>query len=370
MEDATLEVGQGGYFQQIKGYDQHLLIGKSKTYISRLFINGGEVRMVVHEPFRIDGNGIVEIDNGGILRTVRAIDVGSGGLGDRCGIILGNGTFCATPYTSESDEGSPIYNYRGFIKYHNIITAGAVPVTVKGDFLFDLTHFVNNPMTNQSDTVTSQWKFENGGRLRVKGNGKKLIFRSSSASHLALDLTSELPAATVEILPTDDGEGAPAPQSIEWTVPTNGVTAGTVMAQELDGQAVPLVASYRVPDGATFSDAAMAGWNSGFASATTSNLTFESGASWSIAAFPFSPLALAGSLSLPASLPCTVVAGGPASAGAVVETVATAAEGISGADCAFPCRGVGVNLKNSSVAVDGSSVVLSYASPGFMLLVR
>ena len=369
-EDATLEVGPGGYFQQIKGYNQHLLIGKSKIYTSRLFINGGEVRMVVHEPFNIDGNGIVEIDNGGVLRTVRAIGVGAGGLGDRCGIILGNGTFCATPYTSDSDEGSPIYNYRGFIKYHNIITAGAVPITVKGDFLFDLTYFVNNPMTNQSDTVTSQWKFENGGRLRVKGAGKKLIFRSSGAPHLALDLTAELPAATVEILPTDDGEGAPAPQSIEWTVPTNGVTAGTVMAQELDGQAVPLVASYRVPDGATFTDAAMTEWNSGFASATTSNLTFESGASWSIAAFPFSPLTLAGSLSLPASLPCTVTAGNGQKTEVVDEPVLTAAEGISGADCAFPCKGVGINLKNASMKVDGSSVVFSYASPGFMMILR
>jgi hypothetical protein len=65
-----------------------------------------------------------------------------------------------------------------------------------------------------------------------------------------------------------------------------------------------------------------------------------------------------------------VVAGGPASAGAVVETIATAADGISGADCAFPCRGVGVNLKNSSIAVDGSSVVLSYVSPGFMMILR
>ena len=187
---------------------------------------------------------------------------------------------------------------------------------------------------------------------------------------MALDLSTELPAAKVKILAADDGEGAPAPQSIEWTVPTNGVTAGTVVTDGLEGQPVPLVASYRVPDGATFSDAAMAGWATGFSDGGVSNLTFESGASWQFAAFPFSPLTLAGSLSLPASLPCTVVAGGPASAGAEVATVATAAEGISGADCAFPCRGVGVNLKNSSIAVDGSSVVLSYVSPGFMMILR
>ncbi len=368
--DATLEVGPGGYFQHINGYNQHMLIGKSKNFISRLYINGGEVRMVVHEPFNIDGNGIVEIDNGGVLRTVRPIGVGSGGLGNRCGIIFGNGTFCATQYLGEGVEESPIYNYRGFIKYANIISSGAVPVTVKGDFLFDLTYFVNNPITNQSDTVTSVWKFEDGGRIRVKGNKKKFIIRRSSMPHAAIDLTTELPAATVEFLAEDNGEGAPAPQSIEWTVPTNGVTAGTVVTDGLEGQAVPLVASYRVPANAEFSDAAMAGWATGFADGGVSNLTFESGSAWRFAAFPFSPLALAGALSLPAELPCTVVAGGPAGTGAAVAPVATAAEGVSGADCVFPCRGVGVNLRNSSIAVDGASVVLSYASPGFMVILK
>jgi hypothetical protein len=245
-----------------------------------------------------------------------------------------------------------------------------VPVTVKGDFLFDLTYFVNDPITNQSDTVTSVWKFEDGGRIHVKGNNKTFIFRGSSAPHLALDLTTELPAATVKILPADDGEGAPVPQSIEWTVPTNGVTAGTVVTDGLEGQQVPLVASYRVPENAEFSDAAMTGWATGFSDGGVSNLTFEIGASWRFAAFPFSPLTLAGALSLPAELPCTVVAGGPAGTGAVVEPVATAAEGISGSDCVFPCRGVGVNLRNSSIEVDGASVVLSYASPGFMVILK
>ena len=54
----------------------------------------------------------------------------------------------------------------------------------------------------------------------------------------------------------------------------------------------------------------------------------------------------------------------------VDEPVLTAAEGISGADCAFPCKGVGINLKNASMKVDGSSVVFSYASPGFMMILR
>ena len=187
---------------------------------------------------------------------------------------------------------------------------------------------------------------------------------------MALDLTTELPAATVEFLAEDNGEGAPAPQSIEWTVPTNGVTAGTVVTDGLEGQSVPLVASYRVPENAEFSAAAMAGWATGFADGGVSNLTFESGSAWRIPAFPFSPLTLAGALSLPAELPCTVVAGGPAGTGAAVVPVATAAEGVSGADCVFPCRGVGVNLRNSSIAVDGASVVLSYASPGFMVILR
>ena len=366
-EDATLEIGPGGYFQHIIGYNQGYYIGKSKTYTSRLYINGGEMRMTVVEPFRIDGNGIVEIDNGGILRTVRTIDVGTGGLGSRCGMILGNGSFCITPHMGDGVPEGAQWAYRGFIYYANLINKGSFPITVKGDFVFDLTSLSRSAITNQSDAVTSQWKFENGGRIHVKGN-KTLFVRG--IPHMALDLSTELPAAKVKILAADDGEGAPAPQSIEWTVPTNGVTAGTVVTDGLEGQPVPLVASYRVPDGATFSDAAMAGWATGFSDGGVSNLTFESGASWQFAAFPFSPLTLAGSLSLPASLPCTVVAGGPASAGAEVATVATAAEGISGADCAFPCRGVGVNLKNSSIAVDGSSVVLSYVSPGFMMILR
>ena len=370
-DDATLEIGPGGYFQHIIGYNHAFLIGKSKTYTSRFFINGGEVRTLTGESFRMDGNGIVEIDNGGVLRAVNQITFGTGGLGDRCAIILGNGTFCATT----TGEGAS-YTWRGFVKRGDIINGGSIPdgglipVTVKGDFLFDLSNFVNNSVTNQTDTTAVVWRFEDGGRIRVKGNNKTFVFRSGSAPQIALDLSTELPAATVKILPADDGEGAPAPQSIEWTIPTNGVTAGTVVTEGLEGQPVPLVASYRVPENAEFSDAAMTGWATGFSDGGVSNLTFESGAAWRFVAFPFSPLALAGSLSLPAELPCTVVAGGPASAGAVVETVATAAEGISGADCAFPCRGVGVNLRNSSIAVDGSSVVLSYASPGFMMILK
>ena len=367
-KDATLEIGPGGYFRHSKGYNQGYYIGKSKTYTSRLYINGGEVRMTVVEPFRIDGNGIVEIDNGGILRTVRTIDVGTGGLGSRCGLILGNGSFCITPHMGDSNPEGAQWAYRGFMYYANLINKGSFPITVKGDFVFDLTSLYRSAITNQSADVTSPWKFEKGGRIHVKGNNKTLFVRG--IPHMALDLSTELPAATVKILPADDGEGAPAPQSIEWTIPTNGVTAGTVVTEGLEGQPVPLVASYRVPENAEFSDAAMTGWATGFSDGGVSNLTFESGAAWRFVAFPFSPLALAGSLSLPAELPCTVVAGGPASAGAVVETVATAAEGISGADCAFPCRGVGVNLRNSSIAVDGSSVVLSYASPGFMMILK
>ena len=154
-----------------------------------------------------DGNGILEIDNGGILRTVRNIAVGDGGLGDRCGIILGDGTFCSFSTRSPTEEGDGASNaYRNYMKYGDIIAGGAVRVTVRGDFLFDLSTFAGNFITNQSGT---------------RG-----------------------------------------------------------------------------------------------------------------------------------------------------ETVAMAAEGVIGADCVFSCKGEGRSLKGASMAVDGSSVVFSYLSPGFMLLVH
>ena len=368
-EDATLEIGSGGYCQPINSYHHHIYIGADKNHTSRLFLNGGEFRMVTGNSFTIDGNGILEIDNGGILRTVRPIGSGSD-LGDRGGIILGNGTFCSFN-SSPTAEGDPAsYKYRYFLKYGVIISGGAVPVTVKGDFLFDFSTFASNFITNQAETATSVWKFEDGGRLRVKGNNKRFIIREGSMPHAALDLTTELPGATVSFFPTGDGEGGIAPQSVEWTVPTNGVTAGAIEAFEADGQDVSLVASYRVPENAEFSAAAMTGWATGFTDGGVSNLTFEAGSAWRIPAFPFSPLALSGALSLPPELACTVVAGGPVGAEARAEAVATAAEGVDGADCVFSCRGVGVNIKNSSIAVDGPSVVFSYASPGFMLIVR
>lgn len=370
-EDATLEIGPGGYCQPITANHHGILIGADKNHSSRLFINGGELRQVTANSFTIDGNGILEIDNGGILRTVRNIAVGDGGLGDRCGIILGNGTFCSFSISSPTEEGDGASNaYRNYMKYGDIIAGGAVPVTVRGDFLFDLSTFAGNFITNQSATATSVWKFENGGRLRVKGSNKRFIIKEGSMPHAALDLTTELPGATVSFFPTGDGEGGIAPQSVEWTVPTNGVTAGAIEAFEAGGQDVPLVASYRVPENAEFSAAAMTGWATGFTDGGVSNLTFEAGSAWRIPAFPFSPLALLGTLSLPTELSCTVVVGGPVSPGTRGETVAMAAEGAIGADCVFSCKGEGRSLKGASMAVDGSSVVFSYSAPGFMLLVR
>lgn len=362
--DATLEIGSGGDLYVAKG-NCDVLIGTDPNRKSRLYLNGGVLSCSYNDgQFGMDGNGIIEIDNGGELANVKLIRCSSNS-GPYAGIVLGDGTW----------SGRKASTYRYTQKM--LIDGGNCPVTVKGRITFDMSNFAaaNLVVTNQSASATGVWTCEKGGRVSVTG-GRTLVFRD--VPEMALDLTLPKASKTVPTVGNVDFCNSAAvaddvqPTAVTWTLPkyADG-QQGAVTATGENGMTGPLVASYVVPESVTFDGSQTNGWYVGFTSQTLSNLVFEAGSAYRFAPFAvgFTPLSLAGALTLPEAMDYYLTANG-VRRDFKSEPVIVPACGVVG-DCVWTCKGdKAAHPKNAALSVVDNRLVLDYTMPGLLLLVQ
>ena len=374
-EDVTLEVADGGTVMTAN--NQYVYIGGDTTYRSRLLISSGG-RFIQSTPDRfyinrndsqnsVDGNGIFELD-GGTFETAGYIR-GGDSTGPHRGIILRSGIW-----------KSSTVNY-GYNMYGRMIQDGNTPVSIEGDVLINLASYDKNsshtadgtPVTNQMNS-TGIWTAKPGAKMRVVCNAKytkDFIFSNCNGDGMTIDLTN----STVNVVVHNTvaaGEGASVdPFSMTWIVPPTNVTAGTVTAFGTEGVTGPLVASYRVPEGAVFDGSATNGWHSGFVSHSVSNIAFDAGSLYGFPAFGATadPLEIAGSLTLPAAMDYRVEPVG-AVRNVLGVPVIVPALGVEGGECAWRCLGDGLKLRAASLSASDGALRFTYALKGATIILR
>ena len=375
-DDVTFEVADGGIVTTAGS--QYVYIGGDTRYKSRLLISrGGRFLHSVPERFYINrnesnnsvnGNGIFEID-GGTFETAGYIR-GGDSTSQHSRIILRD---CVWK--------SSAINY-GYNMYGRMVYQGNTPVSIEGNVLINLSGYDKNSshtpdgtsVTNQMDG-TGRWTAKPGARMRVICSPKftkDFVFANSTGDGLTVDLTN----STINLVVYNSvaaGEGAAAdPFSMTWIVPPTNVTAGTVTAFGTEGVAGPLVASYLVPNGAVFDGSATNGWHSGFTSHSVSNIAFDAGSLYRFPAFGAAadPLAISGSLSLPASMDYFAEPVGEVRN--VFEVPVIVPElGVQGADCEWRCIG-GDSFKSraASLSVADDALCFTYLLKGTSIVIR
>ena len=366
--DALFEIAEGGVLTLYGS--NNITIGADQNWKSRLYINGGTLNAPYPEIFTINctcdnygkkngdnnGNGVLEIDNGGVLKNAMVIHIGNNGK-TGCGIVFGDCT-----WTTSTDVDTYRYNYEHFVD------DGNETVRVRGRVTLDMSLFKKATVVNQNAAASNAWVFEPGARIRVVGANR--TFAMADAYEAAVDLTASTPG-NVELRNTVAAGDDVPPTAVTWTVQEADAAHGTVTAVGANGKTGPLVASYVVPEGVTFDGSQTNGWFEGFAAVSVSNLTFEAGSAYRFAPFAadFAPFELAGALTLPETLDYYLAADGKRH-DLKSEPVVVPAGGVVGT-CAWACKGdKSADRKDAALSVAEGQVLLDYKMPGLLLLLR
>jgi len=347
---AVLELGKNGTYWRAN--NSQTIIGQaddSPTKTAKLYINGGYFEAAVTDAVTLNGNGIIEIDNGGYMSCECAI---SGASSKPRRVILGDGVW-----------GNEVI-YGGLVGGALFKDGAGLSVEVKGNMLFDIGGtFGNNVVISNVAAGAVDWTFRNGSTCRVRGRSDKLstfVLRDVTVEPGAcFDLASTNPVADVKF----DLGGADL--AMTWVVPAAGASVGRFI-----GDGGNLMASYRVPAGSVFDAGDYDGWYEGFNGvAALQDLTFEEG---STLRFPFfgseAALAIPGKLTLPAGTNNYQVSRTGAGRAVQGVTVLTADGGIAG-DCTWVCT-KGARNERASLVVDGNALKFSYDPPGALIIVR
>ena len=353
-EDATVEIGPGGTFE--RGNNCQTYIGKAaNAYTSRLYINGGLFETARPDGMFLQGNGILEIDNGGFFSMETALTCAPDPKKGR--IVLGDGTW-----------GNHVV-YSGMTR-PMVLSGGGFPVEVKGDFLFDFASLKNglgNVVTNTSEetSLAGAWTFRNGSCLRVRGRSGDIrttffVKNAIVEPGARFDLGATNPVANVEF--ANDG----ADMSLTWVCPPPDAVTGSIV-----GHGGTLTASYYVPAEMVFTNAmyGQTGWAQGFDAIAPADLAFAEGATWE---FPFfgsgEPLVLGGALILPSALNYRVLPQGLRTT-VVAAPLARTANGVVGGPCVYTCLD-GLKTERATFSTVGTDLCLSYDGVGMRIIMR
>jgi hypothetical protein len=338
-------------------------IGRSNDFESRLVIDGGTLQHGTPDSFRMNYNGtgrsVIDFIDG-TLFTRRRIWSGHDMSSED-----GYARFIWRGGTMSTGTGTYAYQYRelfmGTVPGSSTAsdTTGVEFIVEGTNCVLDLGNFKYPDAISNFTGKASRMIGAPGAVLTVKGRKDvdcKMTLVGFEPNGMALDLNPD-PKVDVEI--AGDGE----PMELGWVAPG---TNGTVTCI---GTPTPLAVNYVVRSGGTFENSYTNGWNSGFASVAVNDLVFGEGSVYRVYAGVdgFSPLSLAGVLSLPAKMTLAVdrsAASVPAGEG---QTLVSAAGGVEG-ECAWTFKGVS---KFSSLVYAGENALLfDYKPKATFMLVR
>ena len=341
-----LEIGRGGVVSNVAANISLHLGGTGHE--SRMLLTGG---LYFHrqDGLNFKDNGILEIDSG-VFRTGRRATCSGTDVGTR--VILRNGMYYLA---GGSTYGPCLFDGEG-----------VVSVNISGKATLRTSGPVTIPDTT-NDVPNCSWTCEDRAQLQMVGSSIPTtnVLHNFSADGLVFNLNqSELsPNSSSYVIIEPVGDTA----SVGFVLPGKNHAKVAVT-----NEGVALNASYVVPRGESFDlretyDSMYAG----FASATVSNLTFESG---STLVFPFFgenalPYAITGTLTLPDAMAGAIaVSGEKTSAGPA--TVVSANGGVTAPNSGCTWNVSGASTNRSTFGIGEEGLTFAYKTLPFAVILR
>lgn len=358
-KSSILEVASGGVFEKCAGNQYTFLGYGDATRPSKILVNGGRF---THDMVRFNfkAGGSIEI-NSGTFETHAPIRCWDSATAENATITLRGGTmgfwgggagYCkymfADPASDDKQTG-----------------VGRCAVVVDGNARLTLGYQPNMP-DSPDDVGRATWRCTPGSRLSVSGSGYdvKTVWHNFEADGLAIDLNIPsgrgLNNATIAIADRTD------------TVGLGFVLPGTAGCGIITTNTSPAIAaSYVVPSGQTLDTANLPDWwYRGFSSSCVSNITFDTGSTLEFPFFPGSPLAIAGKVTLPASMNFRVDVGAEPLRSRPPEAVVDPADGVDDAEeCVWTCLGA-TRAERSAMSVADGKLCYAYTQPSMLILVK
>lgn len=358
-KSAILEVATGGVFEKSGGNEYTYLGTGNAAKPSKILVTGGRFK---HDSvqFNFSAGGSIEVESG-TFETHAPIRCWDSATAENANILLkggramflgGGAGYCPCIFADPAPDS----------KQTGI---GRCSVTIDGSVRLVLGYQPKMP-DSPDDTGRATWKCTPGSRLNIVGSGYEVttMLHNFEADGLAFDFNvpsgQGLNKSTVAIADRTDTVGA------------GFVLPGTAGCRLITTNSSPALAvSYVAPAGQTLDVADLPDWwHDGFSQSSVSNIVLDAGSTLKFPFFPGSPLAISGSLTLPAAANFRVDAGGEALRTTAPTAVVVPADGVGGeTDCAWTCLG-STRAERSVMSVADGRLCFSYIQPAMLLLVR
>jgi hypothetical protein len=349
---ACLEISDDGVVEKVAGNVYEYIGDGNASRESKLLLTGGTF-IHKYDEFNLYAGGVIEIDSG-TLQTGRRITCRASATKDNAKVIVRNGRWLITAGSAGYAKG--MFDGDGECTVH-IDGHGTLQYTGQKDM-----------PDSTSEKRHAVWTCSEGARLKVLGYDFKdstVTLRNFEADGLAFDFNERAYASR--------------PVSVLLADQTNQFNIGFVLPGKEGSKVVStnaaaprLIVNYTVRDGATFDVSQLpSGWYEGFDTPAVSNLLFESGSAlcFPFPAAPYSPLNIAGTLTLPEAMDYSVAAvvrAAVENAEVIVPAMGVVQQGES--ECDFTCIG-GVKAEFAALAATESALVFSYDPPGTVIVV-